>query len=176
MRSVERVNRAILFDLFPPKKQSAMTKRSQAQVARLQPYVHHYRTNPAFCGARSPTRLTSFFEDEVTCPLCRPPTTGTWKERVVAATQRTLLGAILLGALDDQGDIRPLCFGPAVANSMGDIFCHYIDADERCHFDYICSQVDLDASVTRLAERLKLNEQERGELWAAIRSWVHNRK
>ena len=100
------------------------------------------------------------------------PVVALWKRRAVAATNGTQLGAIICAAFGEK--IEAPCFtSKAIITSDGFVQANFTGKDGRQHLSaFVGSASDLVRNVVGLADHLKLNADEKAELFAAIRSWI----
>ena len=95
-----------------------------------------------------------------------------WKERAIAATRGTQLGAIIACALGEK--VEAPCFnGKASITSDGFIMANFTGADGRGHMGaFVGSASDLVRNTLGLADHLKLSKEERAELFSSVRNWI----
>lgn len=95
------------------------------------------------------------------------------KDKVLAATYGTKLGAILRCALDVERDAQPRFVGKATVTSDGFIVCNFVDSDGEAHFGaFVGSKQDLWGNVLGLCDHLKLQKAEIGELTNVVDAWL----
>lgn len=96
----------------------------------------------------------------------------TWKKNAIAATRGTQLGAIIACALGVEVP-HPCFVGKATLTSDNFIICNFIDKDGESHMGaFVGSSSDLVRNARGLAEHLKLNDEEKKALFAALHGWA----
>lgn len=95
-----------------------------------------------------------------------------WKDKALAATRGTQLGAILAAATDTE--IAAPCFNSrATITSDGFITANFTGADGQRHLGaFVGSSDDLVRNTLGLADHLKLNKEDRAELFTTVRKWI----
>ena len=95
-----------------------------------------------------------------------------WKERALAATRGTQLGAILHCAT--QTECEAPCFtSKAIITSDGFVQANFTGADGRNHHSaFVGSVSDLVRNVRGLADHLKLDDADKAELFKVAREWI----
>lgn len=102
---------------------------------------------------------------------------ASWQYRAITETRShtTVVGCILLAALGKYPSRAPMLRDGAVIEKDGSITADlWIDA-EGCvwgHQPVGLTVDDLKARFNRLADKLKFNDAERGELFTALRQWI----
>ena len=95
-----------------------------------------------------------------------------WKERALAATKQSQFGAILCAATGTPCE-APCFSGKATITSDNFVMANFTGADGRNHMGaFVGSVHDLIRNTEGLAKHLKLNDEERKELFGVIRGWV----
>jgi len=95
-----------------------------------------------------------------------------WKEKAIAATRGSQFGAVLCVATGT--DAPAPCFtSKASITSDGYVMADFTGKDGRSHMGaFVGSASDLVNNTVGLADHLKLNAEERAELFAAVRGWI----
>lgn len=103
------------------------------------------------------------------------PATERWQHRAVKETggNSTLMGCFVLAILGWQHGRKPPRFGSrAVINAGGMVFSNAQNADGRMFKNECLGRLqDLTDSFRGLADRLKLNDLEREEMFEELRKW-----
>lgn len=95
-----------------------------------------------------------------------------WKQRALAATRGTQLGAVLHAAT--RTECRAPCFGRvATITSDGFVMADFTSANGERHMGaFVGSSSDLVRNSLGLADHLSLDNEARSELFKAVRGWV----
>ncbi len=100
-----------------------------------------------------------------------------WRYRCVEECKgnTTIRGLMLLSAIGIHSS-RPPWFGPTcIIDPDGFVFTNFVDrAGDMHEATYVCHVSDMIEGFRRLADKLKLTDAERDELFNAIRMWVHS--
>lgn len=98
---------------------------------------------------------------------------SSWRDRLLAATRGTQLGAIARCALGRNDDSVPRFEGRASVTSDGFVMCDFVDRDGNGHWGaFVGSDDDLERNVIGVADHLQLSDAERAEWFAAMKKWV----
>ena len=95
-----------------------------------------------------------------------------WKDKALAATKGSRLGAVLAAAMGLE--IPAPCFhGKPTTTSDGFLIVDFTGSDGRRHMGAFAGDVDdVWRNVYGLARHLKLNAAEREEMFAIVHDWV----
>jgi len=100
----------------------------------------------------------------------------TWQYRAIEATRgnQTLLGSILIAVLDKSHMVTCKRFGrEAEIDQGGTVWAPYQDANGKLHAQMqVCHVQDMIAGFRKLADKLKLKDSERVEMFQKLRQWV----
>jgi hypothetical protein len=95
-----------------------------------------------------------------------------WKEKAIAATRGTQLGAIMACALDQEIP-APHFNGKASVTSDGFLMCNFTRANGEQHMGALVGAYnDLERNAIGLAAHLKLTDGERREFTDALVGWI----
>jgi hypothetical protein len=108
-------------------------------------------------------------------PFCKKRNTtmtNNWKDKALAATQGSQLGAIVARVLDREIP-APHFNGKAIVTSDGFLLAHFTARNGDRHADaFVGTLIDLQRNVGLLADHLKLTAEERGEFADALAGWI----
>ncbi len=100
----------------------------------------------------------------------------TWRLRAIAATRgnQTLLGTILIAVLQKSILHNPPRFGrQCVITRDGQVFAPYQGKDLKFNSAaFVCTADELRDGFRDLADKLKLNDADRAEMFGELRKWV----
>ncbi len=95
-----------------------------------------------------------------------------WQDKAIAATSGTQLGAIIACAFGREIP-APHFNGKASITSDGFVMCDFTRYNGEYHMGALVgSASDLVRNMRGLAEHLKLRNDERTELFKAVRNWI----
>lgn len=95
-----------------------------------------------------------------------------WKTKALSATRGTQLGAILCCATGTECE-PPSFHSKASITSDGFVMANFTGADGRNHMGaFVGSASDLVNNTVGLAKHLKLNDEEKAELFSTVRNWI----
>lgn len=101
---------------------------------------------------------------------------ASWQYRAIAVlkSHTTIAGCILLAALKRRPSNPPFFEGQAVINRVGGIYADlYIDGLGRAWAQQpVTSVTALREKFNRVADDLKLSDEERKEMFLALQSWI----
>lgn len=96
----------------------------------------------------------------------------TYKEKALAATRGSQLGAVLAAAFGEEID-APRFDGKATVTSDGFVMCNFIDKNENYYMGaFVGSVHDLYANIQGLSDHLSLNKGDRDQLKEKINQWI----
>ena len=95
-----------------------------------------------------------------------------WKEKALAATRQSMLGAVVACALGHETE--PPCFhGKATVSSDGLVCCDFKDGAGNLHFGAAVGSLDdLERNVVGLSRHLDLVESERAAFAEVLVAWI----
>jgi hypothetical protein len=100
---------------------------------------------------------------------------SSWQWRAIEATQahKSKLGCILLACIGRGQNKVPRFGRQAIITSDGYVTCPFLDRHGEGHaHSLVCTVDDLVRNFRGLADHLKLSDEERIEMFAAVRKWV----
>lgn len=94
------------------------------------------------------------------------------KDKLLACTRGTQLGAIIACALGVERDAVPRFCGKAMLTSDGFIMCNFVDRDGFGHLGaFVGSLDDFDRNVVGVAAHCKLNADDRAMFFQVMDDW-----
>lgn len=96
------------------------------------------------------------------------------KDKILAATKDTRLGAVLQCAMDPAGPRPYPCFiGKATITSDGYVMCDFFDGDGQLRLGaFVGAAESLERNVGALGAHLGLDEAQKAQLFALAKSWI----
>lgn len=100
---------------------------------------------------------------------------ASWQYRAIEATKgnQSKLGTLLLAILGHPAKNPPWFGSSATINAGGLVVASFTGKDRQLHYPFVvCEVSELTNNFAGLADHLKLNDEERIELFRRVREWV----